>query len=673
MTVSHTSSPRTALVCGPYLSGKTSLFEALLAEAGALKKHASNGSFSLGDSSPEAREHGMSTEMNIASVDYLGEPWTFIDCPGSIELMHETRCAMTVADIAVVVVEPDKEKSVILGAYLKLLDELSVPHIVFINKLDKKNLSVSALLEAFQTVSDKPLVLREVPIHEGDVITGHVDLVSERAFHWEENKPSSLISLPKDLKEHEADVRTQLFENLADFDDTLLEKLLENVEPSNEEIYENLAKDLSTNLVVPVFFGSAANGNGIHRLMKALRHEAPDVTVTAERLGIECDGGTKVKIFKTIHAGHAGKVSLGRVMCGSMGDGDTLNRERPSGMNQLFGSKMTLIHTVDTGGIAGFTKLDNTDTGDLVTNDGKEENDGLSDPPTPLYALAIKTENHGDDVKLSDTLKKVLEEDPSLSVDLSPLTGEQVLHGQGDMHLKLALEKLKNRSGLGVAAAPPTVAYRETARKKVEKRVRHKKQSGGHGEFGEVNIVMAPRARGEGFQFNDEIHGGVVPRNYIPAVQAGVEDAMNKGPLGFPVVDVEVTLNDGKFHSVDSSEFAFRKAGSQAMREALADSSPILLEPINNVTILIPDSFIAPVQKIILGHRGQILGFDAKPGWDGWDEIVCLLPASGMQNLIMEIRSVTMGVGTFETKFDHLQELSGREADMITAARAEAE
>ena len=667
MARSLTSSQRTALICGPYQSGKTSLFEALLSECGALKhRNSPAGSFRLGDGSPEARAHNMSTEMNVATADYLGENWTFIDCPGFVELMHETRCAMSIADVAVVVVEPEIDKAITLTTYLKLLDELSVPHILFINKFDKKNISVRALLEAFQASSDKPLVLREIPIREGETVTGHVDLVSERAFNWQENKPSDLVSLPKLLQERESAARNELFENLADFDDELLEKLLEDVVPSTSEIYANLTRDLSSNLVVPVFFGSATHGNGIRRLFKALRHEVPHIESTAERLGIDDRGETQVKIFKTLNAGHAGKLSLGRVMRGALGNGDTLNNERPASITTLFGQTMKIVHQAVAGDVVGFTKLENTNTSDMLTKQAKTAHEGFASPPAPLIGLTIKAENRGDDVKLPDILKKIIEEDPSLSLEFNSQTGEQVLRGQGEMHLKLCLEKMKNRSGLAIELSTPTVPYRETARRKIDKRVRHRKQSGGHGEFGEVHLQIAPLGRGEGFQFNDAIHGGVVPRQYIPAVKAGVIDAMEKGPQGFAVVDMQVTLLDGKHHSVDSSEWAFRKAGAQAMREALAEARTVLLEPVNRVTILVPNHFIARIQKIILGHRGQIFGFDAKPGWIGWDEVSSHIPASGMQDLITEIRSATMGVGSFKAEYDHMQELIDKDIAKIS-------
>ncbi|MCP5038787.1 MAG: elongation factor G [Rhodobacteraceae bacterium] len=664
MATSHPSSPRTALICGPYQSGKSTLFEALLAETGAHAMH--GGGLSLADATDEAKAHAMSTEMNVASTEYLGESWTFIDCPGSVELMQETRDAIDVADIAVVVVEPDEGKALALASYLKMLDQAGVPHIVFINKFDKKNLSVRALLQAFQGASEHPMVLREIPIHAGDTITGHIDLVSERAFHWEDGAHSSLIKLPEGEADREAEARGEMMESLADFDDGLLEKLLEDIAPSKTELYDNLTTDLSSNLVVPVFFGSAEQGHGIMRLMKALRHDAPDVVVTAERMGIAEDGQVRVKVFKTLHAGHAGKVSIGRVMSGSLGTGDHLAGTRPSGMNQLMGRKMDNMSEAVAGNVIGLTKLEAVQTGDLLTTQDREATEALA--PTPLFSQAIKTEKRGDDVKLPEALRKVLDEDPSLSAEFDNATGEQVLRGQGAVQLGLVIEQLKSRFGLEVTATIPRIAYCESIRKPVTKKVRHKKQSGGHGEFGEVELKISPRARGDGFAFSDSIHGGVVPRQYFSAVENGVQDAMVKGPQGFQVVDVAVELTDGKHHSVDSSEMAFRKAGAQAMREALAAAGPIMLEPVNNVSVAVPDQFISAIQKIIIGRRGQIFGLEARHGWTGWEEVNAQIPAAEMQDLITEIRSVTLGVGSFETSFDRLQEVSAKEASRASEA-----
>ncbi len=667
MTVMHTSSPRVALICGPYQSGKSTLLEAMLAEAGSLQRHNPE-SLALADSSPEAHAHAMTTELNIASTEYLGEPWTFIDCPGLIELQQETRSASTIADIAVVVCEPDPDKSTALAATLQILEENNIPHLLFINKFDKEEVSARHMLETYQAVSKRPLVLREIPIREHGTITGHVDLVSERAFHWEEGKPSSLVALPEAIQDREEEERTTLFESLADFDDDLLEELLEDMTPSNDEIYANLGRDLSSNLVVPVLFGSATHGNGIRRLMKALRHEAPDIATTNKRLDVKPSKDSVVKIFKTVNAGHAGKISIGRVLSGTINEGGTLNGQRAAGMSKLFGAKMERVSKARAGDVIGFGKLDDVTTGDRVTETGKQQADQLATPAPSPFALAINAENRADDVKLPDNLQKVLDEDLSLSAAIDERTGEFILYGQGDMHLRLALEKLKNRSGLSVNATTPTIAYRETMRKPIEKRVRHKKQSGGHGEFGEVMLRVSPRKRGTGFAFADEIHGGVIPKQYIPAVEAGVIEALNQGPMGYPLVDIEVVLTDGKFHAVDSSEMAFRKAAGQAIREVMAESGTVLLEPINNVSILTPSEHTPRIQKLVSGRRGQILGFDTLTEHQGWDVVSCQIPAAEMQDMIQELRSATMGVGSYESSFDRLQQLSADEAQKIVAA-----
>jgi len=666
-------SPRAALIAGPYSSGKTSLLEALLVEAGALNRRgAVTDGTSLGDAWPEARAHAMSTEMNIATADYLEERWTFIDVPGSVELHQELRSAMDVADIAVVVCEPEPDKAVAMAPMLRAMDEAGLPHIVFINKMDQVRASVRETLEALQSASTRPLVLREIPIRDGDAVSGHVDLVSERAFRWQEGKPSNLITLPDTVQDREAEARTELLESLADFDDGLLEKLLEDAVPSTDEVYANLTRDLAENLIVPVFFGSATHGNGVRRLMKALRHEAPSATDTADRLGLDSTDAARVRIFKTVHAGHAGKLSYGRLLRGRITDGDHLGGTRPAGLNRVSGQNLERVTATETGDVIGFGKMEDVQTGDLLSTDAILDRPGTDARMTPLYGLAIRAESRSDDVKLPANLQKIIDEDPSLTTQHDDTTGEYVLLGQGEMHLKLALEKLENRSGLKVVATIPRVAYRETIRKPVSKHARHKKQSGGHGEFADVHVDIKPLGRGDGFSFSDTIHGGAVPKQYIPAVEAGAKEALQTGPLGFPVVDVAVTLTDGQFHTVDSSEMAFRKAGAQALREGLPEAGPVLLEPINSVTISVPNTYTARIQRIITSHRGQILGYDAKSGWDGWDEVACQMPAAEMHNLIVEIRSATQGAGTFEAAFDHLQELTGKDADKVVESHAQA-
>ena len=662
------SAPRCVALIGPYLSGKTTLLESLLVAAGAVsRKGTVRDASSVGDGAPEARGREMSTELNAAHCEYLGDPWTILDCPGSVELLQESLGALMVADAAVVVCEADPDKALTVGPALRMLDEYNVPHMVFINKMDQDGGSVKATLEALQQHSRHPLVLREIPIREDGHVTGHVDLVSERAFKWRDHEASELVGLPDSVLESEIGAREEMLEALADFDDTLLEELLENVSPSTQEVYDNMSRDLAHDDIVPVFFGSADHDNGIRRLWKALRHETPEVTDTLERLAIpKTANGAAAQVFKTLHAGHMGKVSFARVWSGALKDGQEYAQGRISGLYQVMGQKFDKVSSVVAGDVVALGRLDGAHTGDALGYDGAP----WPDPLAPLYSMAIEMNGHADEVKLTGAVHKLCEEDPSLRLEHDQVTGELVLWGQGEMHLRIAMDKLTGRHGLDVTAKRPQVPYKETIRKATTKRARHKKQSGGHGEFGDVEIKIKPLERGVGFQFDDAVHGGAVPRQYISAVEAGVKEYMARGPLGFPVVDIQVTLTDGQHHNVDSSDFAFKKAAQLAMREAMPDCQPVLLEPICEVRVSIPNAFTSNAQRVISSRRGQILGFQPRDNWHGWDEVTAHLPASEMHDLIIDLRSQTLGVGTFGFRYDHLQELTGKQADQVVSARS---
>jgi len=330
------------------------------------------------------------------------------------------------------------------------------------------------------------------------------------------------------------------------------------------------------------------------------------------------------------------------------------------------GQKFDKVSSADAGEVVALGRLDDANTGDALGFDGVAWPDTLS----PLYSMAIEMNGHADEVKLTGAVHKLCEEDPSLKLEHDQVTGELVLWGQGEMHLRIAMDKLTGRHGLDVTAKRPLVPYKETIRKATTQRARHKKQSGGHGEFGDVEIVIKPLERGVGFQFDDAVHGGAVPRQYISAVEAGVKEYMARGPLGFPVVDIQVTLTDGQHHNVDSSDFAFKKAAQLAMREAMPDCQPVLLEPICEVRVSIPNAFTSNAQRVISSRRGQILGFQPRDNWHGWDEVTAHLPASEMHDLIIDLRSQTLGVGTFGFRYDHLQELTGKQADQVVSARS---
>jgi len=669
MTSKPPSLPRVAALVGPFASGKTTLLEALLSACGAIsrKGRVRDGS-TVGDSSPEARARVMSVDPTVATTEYLGERWTFIDCPGSVEFQQEARNVLSVVDAAIVVCEPDPARAVMVAPLLKVLAERKITHLLFVNKIDVGGTRLRETLDGLQAVSSRPLILREIPLREGDTVTGYVDLVSERAYRYRPGQPSDLIRIPDDIKGEEAEARQQLLEHLADFDDHLMEELLEDLQPPADEVYQDLARDLAEDLIVPVFFGSAENDSGIRRLLKALRHDVPGPDQTARRAGLAPQGAPCALVFKTVHAAHTGKLSFARVWRGEFADNQPLDGGRISGLFLPAPGGLQKAARVGVGEVAAFGRLEQVATGQVI---GAAESWAWPQPLAPLFALALTAEKKGDDVKLSAALLKLTEEDPSLVFEHSPF-GELILRGQGEIHLQVAIDRLKSRFNMAVQTRKPTVPYKETIRKPVSVHGRHKKQSGGHGQFGDVHLDIAPLPRGSGFQFIDKVVGGVVPRQYIPAVEQGVADFLAQGPLGFPMVDLSVTLTQGSYHAVDSSDMAFKTAARIAMSEGTPQCEPVLLEPVLSVEISVPSDCTAKAQRIVSGRRGQILGFDARPDWPGWDIVRAYLPQAEMDDLIIELRSLTMGVGTFAWAFDHLQELSGRVADRVVETRKEA-
>jgi elongation factor G len=667
-------SARCIALVGPYLSGKTTLLESILARTGAINRQGSTAAKnSVGDASDEARHHGMSVELNVATVEFLDDSFTFLDCPGSIEFQADAANVLTACDAAVVVCEPDAKKLPALQLILKQLEDRGIPHFLFLNKIDKAEARVRDIVPMLQPASTKPLVLRQVPIWENDIVTGFIDLALERAHVYREHASSEVIEIPATLAEREKDARFSMLEQLADYDDELMEQLLEDVPPPRDKVFDDLAQELRDGLICPVLLGSAENGNGILRLLKALRHEAPFVDSTAERLGV-ADDDSCAYVMKTFHTAHGGKLSLARILAGKFADGASVyggeSEERISGVFSLLGQEPAKRDAAQAGDTVAFGRLESVKTGDtLSTEKGASVKIAPAETSEPVFGLAIEAKEKKDEVKLTTALAKIIEEDPSLSLSHDQDMGEMVLWGQGEMHLRVALERLIRKYGIDAATHPRHIPYKETIRKSTEVRGRHKKQSGGHGQFGDVVVTIGPLPRGQGFEFSDKITGGVVPKNYIPSVEIGVRDYLHAGPLGFPVVDVAVCLIDGSYHSVDSSDMAFRQAGRIAMTEGMPQCQPVLLEPVMAVEIAVPSEATARINSIVSSHRGQILGFDARPGWPGWDVVQANIPEAEIQNLIVELRSATAGVGTFHAKLDHLAELTGKAADQVLAHR----
>ena len=665
---------RCAVLVGPYLSGKTTLLESLLFATGAIpRKGTVKDGNTVGDAAPESRARQISVELSVGETEYLGDKWCFIDCPGSVELTQEAYNALLVADIAVVVCEPSAEKAMMLAPLFRFLDEYDIPHMVFINKMDSATEPVAAVLEGLQEASNRPLVLRQVPIVDGDDITGYVDLVSERAYKYKPGEASDLISIPEEIGDEEQILRQQMLESLADFDDELLEQLLEETVPPTDEVYQQLTKDLRERLIVPVFLGTAEQDSGVRRLLKALRHESPSPDTTAARYGVEGAGEAVAQVFKSMHAAHSGKLSLARVWRGKINDGMTMGGKRIGGLSGLLGNHQVKMTEAVLGDVVALGRMDDVVTGDVLTESGNPPSGMAEWPPVlePVYSMAIEAENRADEVKLTGGLQRLREEDPSINYRQEDDTHQLVLEGQGEIHLKIALEKLKNKYNVAATGFRPRVPYKETITKSVSQHARFKRQTGGHGMFGDVHVDIRPQPRGAGFAFDNTVVGGSVPKQYIPAVEAGAKEFLAEGSLGFPVVDLAVTLTDGQFHAVDSNEMSFKLAAREAMKEGLPKCHPVLLEPIMKVNIDVPADFTNKVHGLISGRRGQILGFEPKEGWRGWDTVSAMMPQSELHDLIIELRSLTLGVGTYHAEFDHLQELTGRLAEQVVEQRRE--
>jgi elongation factor G len=661
---------------GPFQSGKTTLLEGILARTGAIPRQGTiEAGNTVGDSSKEARSHQMSVEISVASTTFKGDAYTFIDCPGSVEFVHEMRAALPAVDAAVVVCELDEKKVPQLQLILRELEQQKIPRFLFLNKVDKVDTTIHEALRILQPASRGKLLLRQIPTFSGDLITGFVDLALERAFVYTEHAPSKVIPLEGDSLDREKTARFSMLETLADHDDQLMEQLLEDIQPPRDKVFEDLSKELREGLVCPVLLGSATRTNGVLRLMKALRHESPGIADTAKRLGVKPGSDAVGYVMKTLHTAHGGKMSIVRVLAGQIGDSTTLvtpeaDAGRVAGVFNLLGQSSEKRGAAQAGETVALGKLDHARTGDTLSA-GKQAHAPVAKamPYPPVLAVAVAAKERKDDVKLGQALGRLLEEDPSITVVHNAEAHEVVLWGQGEMQLRVATERLSDRFGVATTSHKPTVGYRETIKKGIVQRGRHKKQSGGHGQYGDVVLDIKPLPRGSGFTFTEEIKGGVVPRNYIPSVEAGVIDALKHGPLGFPVVDISAKLIDGSYHTVDSSDMAFQLAGRLAIHEGLPQCHPVLLEPIYQVEIVCPNEATAKMNGLMSGRRGQILGFDTREGWDGWDVVRVQMPESEIGDLIVEVRSATAGVGSFTFKFDHMAELTGRTADQIVAAR----
>ena len=654
-------------IVGPSQSGKTSLMESILHICNQIPNKGKVGdNNTLSDHLPEEHDLKMSISLGISNVQFMDEDYTFIDCPGSSEFINEFLQAARISDLCIVVIEPIKEKILTLVPYFFYLNKMKIPHVLFINKVDNLNFDIKELLGTIQEYSPLPLVIRQIPIREEDKIIGAADVIHERAYAYTENKPSEIVKIPEHLSSTRDEIREKLLETLADFDDALMEKILDDVPTSTEEIYEHLKKDIATNNIVEVLTGSAENETGIRRLLKSIRHDCPSHEETLKRNKIKTTNDTaSVQVFKTNFIPHRGKQSIVRVWSGELQEGNTLQDNiRLQGMVSLKGKEFIKNSKVKAGDIVALSRVESIKTGDLISDAEKETKKGHDLPisPQPVYAKAIRSIKREDDVKLSEALKEILEADSSYLIERNKVTQQLLIWGQGEIHLRVALNKLKNNYNIETKEEKINFAFNETIQGSVSDHITtHKKQSGGAGQYARVVVDVKPLSRGEYFKFENKIVGGVIPKTYIPSVEKGCLEYMQKGPLGFPVIDIQVTLKDGKTHDVDSNSNSFHIAGIKVLRETLGNCKPILLEPYHKVRFLVPSKVVNNIYTLVTSKRGMIKDNKQKEGWVGYEVLEAEMPGCEIFNLIIDVKSLTEGMGSFEYEFERMKTVPNKQ------------
>jgi elongation factor G len=684
---------RNVAVIGLNRSGKTSLVEAILHLTGAISRRGKiNEGTMTTDYEPESVSRQISTQVSVARTTYQDVLFNILDCPGFIDFQEEAKIALMGADVAVFVVEPDPNRLIQMDMLLRFTEEIGVARLVFVNKMDKPDLSFAETLTVLKnfpgTKTPRPLAPLQYPILNG-TLTGYVDVLKKEAFKYGAQGKPEHTDVPADIKEDLETAREKLIESLADTDDTLLEMVLEGNEPPIEMMEKDLKAAVKAGTFVPILVGSAHTDAGVFTLLDTIISLCPSPADREYKdkdgkvIAVKEDGPVIAQVIRTYIHPQSGKLSLARVFSGTItGDSHLVDvnrggpKERVGGLYYLLGKKQETMPTAGPGSIVALARLETPRTGDTLVSE--KETTTMPTPPDapPLYSLAIAPKNRNDETKLSTLLGKLTEEDPILKVDRDPETHEYCLYGQGEVHLTLSRQRLERKYHIELDTHKPKISYKESIQAKVEAHGRHKKQTGGRGQFGDVHLRIEPLERGSGSKFGEAIVGGSVPRQYIPGCEKGVMEALERGTLaGFPLVDVSVVLFDGSYHDVDSDEMSFRMAGILAMREGLAKAHPIILEPIAEVKIHIPSQYTSGVLSQITGLRGQILGYGPNPERQGWDEVNANVPRGELWDYIIELRTLTQGLGYYTWKFSHLSpvppQLSQELISQSTAAHAE--
>lgn len=671
-------------------AGKTSLAEAILFKAGVISRQGrvEEGNTAM-DFEPEELRRRSSISTGLHQFEWKKHTITLLDTPGDQNFFTDARMCMQAGDGAIIVVDAVDGVKFQSEQAWAFAEEFGLPCAIFINKLDREHANFDKAMDDVTASFDTPKPIKlQLPIGAEADFSGVVDLLTMKAYTYDDDGKMTVADIPDDMRDAAETERETLVENVAESDDELIERYLEGEELTGEDILKALRNGVRDRAFAPVLCGAATANIATELLMDFMADTMPSPLDRAPKEGTHPDTGETVErppspdapfsafVFKTIADPYAGRLNVFRVVSGSPGtDGTFFNatkdvKERFSQLLTIHGKEQRPVKSVGPGSIVAVAKLKETTTGDTLCAEGDKVVFKCAEPLPTLISYAVSAKNKGDEDKIFSSLNKLLEEDPGLKLERNSQTKEILLSGRGEIHIETTVEKVRRKFNVEVDLKLPKVPYKETIKKKVRVQGRHKKQTGGHGQFGDCWITVEPMPRGEGYRFVDAIVGGAIPKTYIPAVDKGVQEASDKGILaGFPCVDFKVTLDDGSFHAVDSSEMAFKIAGALAFKKAVEQAGPVLLEPIMNVTVITPEEYMGDIMGDLNGRRGRVMGMDA----EGKNQVIrAQVPMAEFQTYAPDLRSMTGGRGTYFMEFSHYEEVPAQMAEkVIEAAKKE--
>ncbi len=659
--MSDITKKRVIAICGSGRSGKTTLCEDILFLT---KKITRKGSSDKGnttmDFDSEEIERKISMQLAVGYTEWKKHTVFFIDTPGYHNFIADALCGIKAADSAVLLIDA---KDSVDAQSERLMDEISKeekPTIFFLNAIDKEDIRLDKTVNDIKSNLTQKAYLLQLPITKDNNVVGYVNILEKKAYSFEGKE----IDIPNGLEDEIEEKYMELVEEISTYDDELMEKYLEGEDLDGETIIKTLKTAVKSGGFYPILLGSALNGYGTKELLDGII----DLLPPPEDMFDEPAALT----FKTYNDPQMGRISLLRVCSGTFtADTNYYNvtkdtEERLGTINLMLGKNFNKVEEVSTGDIFAVAKLKSTQTGDTIANKGSNVKCEFIEMPLPYISAAIYGASKGDEEKIGAAISKIIEADPSLSFTRNNETGEFILTGMGKLHLETVISRLKKKYGVGAQLKTPKVAYKETIKGKTTSHGRYKKQTGGHGQFGDCTIEIEPLPRGKGFEFEDLIVGGAIPKQFIPSVEKGIKGAMEQGYLaGYPMIDIKIKLIDGKYHPVDSSDLAFQMAGSIAFKEGVSKCKPVLLEPIVEMEVYVPDETMGDVIGDLNSRRGRVLGMEPYEGKKGYQRIRALVPEAEILEYAPTLRSITGGRGFFKYEFSTYEEVPSQIAEKI--------